>query len=181
MNDVSRNPKTREVQALSVIFLVSDSLSVTQHPLSSPSRRKLIVTEVGKSSSELKVIWLTACSSNVHSDGIGPDSAAVSGAPLSIDIRHCTGLAAHFHSGTASFFTAPHWFTQGMSPWTKVLNGGNREDTTPLLPDSDPPDLHRERDSSAPVAASSSPVDEYPDPVKPGREPQHASHHGYPV
>ena len=68
-----------------------------------------------------------------------------------------------------------------MSPWTKFIDGKNREDTTPLLPDSEPPNLYRGGDASASAAGSASPADEYPDPVKPGRETEHTSFNGYPV
>ena len=74
-----------------------------------------------------------------------------------------------------------HIAMQGMSPWTKVLDGRKSADTTPLLPNSEHPDLTREQDSSASGAASSAPVNDFPDPVKPGHEALHDSYHGYPV
>ena len=64
-----------------------------------------------------------------------------------------------------------------MSPWTKVIDGEKQDERSPLLPDGDAPpqDFH---DSAA---ASSPPVDGYPDPVKPSDDSQSISSSGYPV
>lgn len=67
-----------------------------------------------------------------------------------------------------------------MSPWTKVLDGGDREDRRQLLPDSD---HHRGQDVDHSTQAASSHVDAFPDPVKPDLSAEFTPRpdSGYPV
>ncbi len=68
---------------------------------------------------------------------------------------------------------------QSMSPWTRHLDGDKKEDRTPLLPHSNPPDLHRDEAGDSSAEASAPPVDEYPDPVKSSHDSQYAPESGY--